>query len=575
MSQETRWQNPPTLESSEHIKNWKKKILESQPLGMWSLESEGSLWWQRLNGFSNMMAGPEAVRRKARKAQFPIFEFLLAKWVDAAEYARVPVTDDVLRAQSLVVQDHLTKIGCEEIYSEFTMSNGWLQKFKERHLIGRLKRHGEAGSVDLKALPSQRAEIRHQLRSFALQDIWNCDESGLQYNKQPAYSNVRKEAGKVLPGVKLDKTWVTTFHVTNVDGSEKRKLLVIGRTQTPQAFPQNKINISNLPVTYRFNKKAWMLSSLWFEFLRILNEEMRIQGRNIALLSDNCPSHSHPNSPPENYEGPIPPSLTNITLIYLPPNTTSHLQPLDPGIIASFKSAYRRQYANYMVSYFNANHQAPPKLNILSAIGLMAEAWEAIPAATIQNCWKHSGLIGAVNDPVHSSTQSYTAEPFIQQAESETRVSLRSLNPDLNPNTFHDDFYNFFYFNDVEESEESKTSTTPNAISLVEEYVKLGLLTLGPEKMNLTDLDAPGDDIEASQLFQSPPITTAQAVNSLHSITRYLQSLPVSTLSTPAGRLISIPTVVQTTTSLVSALSLYAHLSLCFPYYLTRILFTI
>ena len=103
----------------------------------------------------------------------------------------------------------------------------------------------------------------------------------------------------------------------------------------------------------------------------------------------------------------------------------------------------------------------------------------------------------------------------------------------------------------------------------------MGLLTLGPEKMNLTELDAPGDDIEASQLLQSPPITTAQAVNSLHSITRYLQSLPVSTLSTPAGRLISIPTVVQTTTSLVSALSLYAHLSLFFSYYLTRILFTI
>ena len=101
------------------------------------------------------------------------------------------------------------------------MSNGWLQKFKERHLIGRLKCDEEAGSVDLKALPSQRAEIRHQLRSFALHDIWNCDESRLQYNKQPAYSNVRKEYRKVLADMKFDKTRITTFHITNADESEK------------------------------------------------------------------------------------------------------------------------------------------------------------------------------------------------------------------------------------------------------------------------------------------------------------------------------------------------------------------
>lgn len=486
---------------------------------------------------------------------------MLAKWVDAAEYAKVPVTDDVLRAQSLVVQEKLAEIGCEEIYSEFTMSNGWLQKFKERHLIGRLKRHGEAGSVDLKALPSQRAEIQHQLRSFALHDIWNCDESGLQYNKQPAYSNVRKEHGKVLAGVKLDKTRITTFHVTNADGSEKRKLLVIGRAQTPQAFRKNKINIHNLPITYWFNKKAWMLSGLWYEFLRTLNEEMRIARRNIALLSDNCPSHPHPNSPPENYEGPSPPSLTNITLIYLPPNTTSHLQPLDQGIIASFKSAYRRQYANFMVKYFNTNHQAPPKLDILSAIYLMADAWEAIPASTIQNCWKRSGLIGAANDPLSTSTLSYTTEAFIQQAESDTRISLRTLYPDLDANTFSHGFHDFFYSNDTEEFEDSSLLSPPSAVTLVDEYVKLGILTLGPEKMNLSDLDAPSDDIGESELLLLPPITTIEAVNYLHSITRHLQSLPVSTLSTPAGRTISIPTVVQTTIHLASALSQYVQSS--------------
>ena len=54
---------------------------------------------------------------------------------------------------------------------------------------------------------------------------------------------------------------------------------------------------------------------------------MRMQNRNILLLVDNAPTHAL-------YETT---HLTNITIEYLPPNTTAHLQPCDQGIINSFK----------------------------------------------------------------------------------------------------------------------------------------------------------------------------------------------------------------------------------------------
>ena len=95
------------------------------------------------------------------------------------------------------------------------------------------------------------------------------------------------------------------------------------------------------------------MSGLWYEYLRNFDDEMGIQRHNIILITDNCPSYPHPNSPPENYEGPAPPVFTNITLLYLPSNTTSKLQLLDQGIIAAFKAAYRRQYADYMVQYLD------------------------------------------------------------------------------------------------------------------------------------------------------------------------------------------------------------------------------
>jgi len=119
---------------------------------------------------------------------------------------------------------------------------------------------------------------------------------------------------------------------------------------------------------------------------------MRIQGRKIILITDNFPSHPHPNSPPDNYEGPIPPTLTHLKLLYLPPNSASKLQPLDQGIIALFKAAYRHQYANYMVQYFNRHGISAPKLDILASIYMMADVWEYIPSLTISN-WKKSGLL--------------------------------------------------------------------------------------------------------------------------------------------------------------------------------------
>ncbi|CUS08285.1 unnamed protein product [Tuber aestivum] len=179
-----------------------------------------------------------------------------AKWVDVAEFVNVPITNDVLQAQAAVIQTKLMEIGYEEDYTGFALSPGWLQKFKARLMIGRLRRYGEAGSTDVKIIQNAQEEIQAELSTYRLQDIWNCDESRLQYNKQPAYSNIRKVLGKVLAGVKLDKLQITTFHSVNVDGSEKERLTIIARARNPHVFCCHKINPHNLPVTYRYNKKA-------------------------------------------------------------------------------------------------------------------------------------------------------------------------------------------------------------------------------------------------------------------------------------------------------------------------------
>ncbi|CAH1765149.1 1273_t:CDS:2 [Entrophospora sp. SA101] len=46
-------------------------------------------------------------------------------------------------------------------------------------------------------------------------------------------------------------------------------------------------------------------------------------------------------------------NLTNIRLIYIPSNTTAHLQPMDAGIIHSFKAKYKHEYCKYLIRHFD------------------------------------------------------------------------------------------------------------------------------------------------------------------------------------------------------------------------------
>jgi hypothetical protein len=90
-----------------------------------------------------------------------------------------------------------------------------------------------------------------------------------------------------------------------------------------------------MPMMYRNNAKAWMITSLFQEWIREFDRQvgLKYQGQRVLLLLDNCSSHK----------------LVGLTLQYtdvhfLPPNTTSKIQPMDSGIIMTFKRHYRRSH---------------------------------------------------------------------------------------------------------------------------------------------------------------------------------------------------------------------------------------
>jgi len=88
-------------------------------------------------------------------------------------------------------------------------------------------------------------------------------------------------------------------------------------------------------MTYRSNSKAWMLTTIFQEWFQEFDHQVgqKYGGQRVLLLFDNCSSHKLENL-----------TLSYINVYFLPPNTTSKLQPMDAGIIMAFKKHYRHYH---------------------------------------------------------------------------------------------------------------------------------------------------------------------------------------------------------------------------------------
>ncbi|KAH1017023.1 hypothetical protein HUJ05_007757 [Dendroctonus ponderosae] len=111
-------------------------------------------------------------------------------------------------------------------------------------------------------------------------DIFNADEMGLFYKLTP--DTTLKFVGEKYAGCKLSKVRLTVLEAAIMPGTEKRKLLVIGKSAHPRCF-KNKI----LPVNYKANSKAWMTSDIFRTELLQWDEKLKLKSRKIVLLVDN------------------------------------------------------------------------------------------------------------------------------------------------------------------------------------------------------------------------------------------------------------------------------------------------
>ena len=249
---------------------------------------------------------------------------------------------------------------------------GW-NDLKKRHGILLHRVHGEANEVNLADAPKSREELRCIISEYELSDVYNMDETGLFYRLEP---DATLATGPV-EGKKKNKERITVALCANATGMDKQKPLLIARTARPRYFGKDFDPI--VYAIYCYNKKAWMTSDLFTEWLENFKRTMRSKKRKVLLLLDNATSHK------------IPEDLKNVRVHFLPPNMTSHLRPNDAGIIRNFKLYYRKGLTKHFLRAIEDDK--PLSINLREALRLIKDAWNDVKSQATNKCWEHTGII--------------------------------------------------------------------------------------------------------------------------------------------------------------------------------------
>jgi hypothetical protein len=293
------------------------------------------------------------------------------------------------RAYGAEVNSYMLKVKALEFNrildgpATFKATNGWLEKFLLRHAIRMKKISGERGTADEGSALEYCSKTIPQIledEQITLSQLYNADETGLVYRKTAQKSYILPTEQNPS-GRKQPKERVTLLVGCNAEGTDKLPLIMIGKSAKPRCF--NKVNPSSIPLTYLNQRKAWMDATLFKKIFlehyvphikKFLRRNMLPQ--RAVILVDNATSHDELEK-------------DGIKVIFLPPNTTSLIQPMDQGPIAAVKKRY---ISFFMLAAMNRDDGVDlntflKKWNLLQTSVAIGNAWSQITEETLKNSW--------------------------------------------------------------------------------------------------------------------------------------------------------------------------------------------
>lgn len=107
------------------------------------------------------------------------------------------------------------------------------------------------------------------------------------------------------------------------------------------------------------------------------------------LLMDNCGAHG---------SAEIILELSNIKVVFLPPDTIALIPPMDAGIISTLKARYRKVHYERAIDALDDRTDNIYKSEELVAMKLFREIWDSLTSNIIVSCWNTTELFGSVRN---------------------------------------------------------------------------------------------------------------------------------------------------------------------------------
>ncbi|KAK9841678.1 hypothetical protein WJX74_009921 [Apatococcus lobatus] len=283
-------------------------------------------------------------RKHHKEAKWKDLETALFAWFGQSSAQNGVLSDAILSAKAKELAE------CMNL-EDFKASKGWVTNFKARCGIKAYRPHGTSGAADSAGINTARAVVPRIIEEggYTMESVYNFDEAGVYFRAKPS----KTLATGPVHGKKMQKERITLGFAVNATGSDKIKPVVIGTAKRPRAF--GKTWQPSKLVDYFFNSTACMNTSVLDQWTRTLNCRMADSNKRILLLMDDASSHAIPDSNSKEIHGLKSISLSNITIVFLPANTTSVVQPLDAGIIAAFKQRYKAELLRWYVQIHDAD----------------------------------------------------------------------------------------------------------------------------------------------------------------------------------------------------------------------------
>ena len=315
----------------------------------------------------------------SRSSTMERMEKMLSMWIEDQNQRHLPISMLVVQAKARSIYEDLSK---DDNAKPFNASSGWFWNFTKRYNFHTIRVSGEASPADPAAAEEFVKELQHIIEKggYLPKQIFNISETAVFWKRMPSRTYISQDDAAATDRF-------TLLLGGNAEGDYKLKPVMVYHSANPCALKGYVKHL--LPVHFYSNAKGWVTGSLFIDYLTSklegeLREYCARENIDFKILLIVDSAAGHPTI--------IQDLCEHIQVAFIPPNSTSLIQPMDHGVIATFKTYYLKKTFDMLVKAVDDKNMSVKEFwqnfNIRDAIMLVGEAWAAVTSMCMNGVWK-------------------------------------------------------------------------------------------------------------------------------------------------------------------------------------------